>query len=202
MKINLGCGRTPLDGYVNVDMDTLEDLRIRYPNLEFSDDLIIEQWDIFNLPVDDSSVDLIRSDCLFEHLNFKEERVIFEEVQRVLKPGGTFELAVPDFEHVVKSWLNADDNWCDWYRDDDEAISNQHWFGVNKRTFEDRWGYLTACLFGSQNGEGQYHKNCYTIGKIRKILERLDFEIISEDRFIWPRGCDDDEILRVISKKR
>ena len=72
------------------------------------------------------------------------------------------------------------------------------------------WGWMdipsdktvTDIVTGEIIEEGQYHKNCYTIGKIRKILERLDFEIISEDRFIWPRGCDDDEILRVISKKR
>ena len=35
MKINLGCGSKPLKDYINVDMDTLEDLRERYPNRTF-----------------------------------------------------------------------------------------------------------------------------------------------------------------------
>ena len=84
MKINLGSGSTPLDGYINIDMDTLEDLKRRYPNREFADDIVIKQWDIFNLPVQDESVNEVRSECLFEHLNFIEEKAIFYEVKRVL----------------------------------------------------------------------------------------------------------------------
>ena len=71
MKINLGCGSTHLEGYINIDMDTLEDLRTRYPDRNFLEDTIIKQWDIFNLPVKDGTVAEIRSDCTFEHLNFR-----------------------------------------------------------------------------------------------------------------------------------
>ena len=74
MKINLGCASEPLDGYINVDMDSLDTLRERYPYKKFPENTIINQWDIFNLPVDDNSVDEVRADCIFEHLNFKEEK--------------------------------------------------------------------------------------------------------------------------------
>ena len=105
MKINLGCASEPLSDYINVDMDSLDDLRVRYPHKEFSNDLVVEQWDIFNLPVQDNSVDEIRADCLFEHLSFKEEKKIFEEVKRVLKIGGVLNLAVPDIESVFKKFF-------------------------------------------------------------------------------------------------
>ena len=200
MKINLGCGSTPLEGYINVDMDTLEDLRARYPNRNFLDDTIIKQWDIFNLPVEDSSVDEIRADCLFEHLNFKEERLIFEESKRVLKTGGLLNISVPDFETIAKQWLEAEDNWQDWYRDDDEAIEQTHWFGTYEYSLDNRWGYITATIFGSQNGEGQYHKNCYTIGKLRNIFKKLDFDMVDESYYKWPRG--DTRIIKAIGKKR
>ena len=177
MKINLGCASNPLDDYVNIDMDSLEDMRSRYPNKSFSDDLVIKQWDIFNLPVEDNSVDEVRADCLCEHLSFKEEKNIFYEAKRVLKVGGVLNLAVPDAESIVRSWIDAEDNWKDWYRDDDEAIKEKHWFGTYEYSYKNRWGYLTACLFGSQNGEGQYHKNFYTIGKLRNICKVLDLEI-------------------------
>ena len=85
MKINLGCASNPLDDYVNIDMDSLEDMRSRYPNKSFSDDLVIKQWDIFNLPVESGTVEEIRADCLFEHLDFREEKIIFHEIKRALK---------------------------------------------------------------------------------------------------------------------
>ena len=200
MKINLGCGSTPLEEYINVDIDTVKDLRKRYPNREFSDELRIEQWDIFNLPLEDGSVDEVRADCLFEHLNFKEERLIFEESKRVLKIGGSLNLSVPDFETLVKQWLEAEDNWQDWYRDDNKAIEQKHWFGTYEYSSNNRWGHITASLFGSQNGEGQYHKNCYTIGKLRNIFKKLDFDMVDESYYKWPRG--DVSIIRAIGQKR
>jgi len=199
MKINLGSGSTPLDGYINVDMDTLEDLKRRYPNREFADDVVIKQWDIFNLPVQNESVDEVRSECLFEHLNFIEEKAIFYEVKRVLKPGGILHLCVPDFNEFVKAWIDAKDDWQDWYRTDKEAIEQEHWFGQNSYSMENKWGYMTACFFGSQNGEGQYHKNCYTIGKLKKIFDRLGFKMQHSETYEWPRGKS--IIIKVIGQK-
>ena len=199
VRLNLGCGSTPLENYINDDKDSLEDLKERYPNKTFPD-CRIENWDIFNLPLEDNSVDEVRADCLFEHLDFREEKRAFEEVKRVLKPKGIFNLSVPDFEDVVKNWIKAEDNWIVLYRDDDDAISKKHWFGNYEYNFTNRWGYITASLFGSQNGEGQYHKNCYTIGKLRNIFKKLNFIIESEESYIWPRGKD--KILKVIAKKQ
>ena len=199
MRINLGCGQSPIENYINVDMDTLEDLRRRYPNKTFSDDLVIEQWDIFNLPVEDCSVDEIRADCLFEHLSFKEEKCIFEEVKRALKIGGYLQLNVPDFESAIKKWIDAEDNWKEWYRDDDDAIKCDHWFGNYEQSFSNKWGYLTACIYGSQNGDGQYHKNCYTLGKLQSIFKTLNFEVKDHWVYPWPRGGDD--IIHISAKK-
>ena len=200
MKINLGCGSTPLKDYINVDMDTLEDLRERYPNRTFEDDLVIEQWDIFNLPVEDGTVDEVRADCLFEHLNFIDEKRAFYEVKSVLKPGGVFEISVPDFDAIMELWLNAKDDWQDWFRDDDEAVKSEHWFGTYEYSYKNKWGYLLACIFGSKNGDGQYHKNCYTIGKLKKIFDKLEFEMTHQEIYKWPRGGD--TIIKVIGQKK
>ena len=197
MKINLGCASEPLSDYINVDMDSISDLKKRYPHKKFPVNVIIEQWDIFNLPVENNSVDEIRADCLFEHLNFKEEKQIFMEVSRVLKVGGILNLAVPDAEAFFKSWLAAEDNWQDWYRDDDEAINDEHRFGTYEYSYKNRWGYLTACLYGSQNGEGQYHKNCYTLSKLKNICKKLNFDIISTETFKWRHSNNLDDILRI-----
>lgn len=185
IKLNLGCGGRPLPGYINIDLDTLEELKSRYPAEEFPEGIEVYQYDIFNLPFSDASVAEVRADSLLEHLSFLEERRIFYEVKRVLRPRGIFEFSVPDFEETVRMWLNAKDEWKDFFRNDPEAIAEQHWFGQYSYSTESRWGYLTASIFGPQNSEGQFHKNCYTIPKIRAILRHLEFEEQEISHYLW-----------------
>jgi len=200
MRLNIGCGGSPLPDYINVDMDTIDDLRRRYPNKTFSDDLVIKNWDVLNLPLEANSVDEIRTDSFIEHLRFVDEPKFFEGVKRVLKPGGTFNFSAPDFEEVCRMWLAAKDDWKEFYRDDAEAIATEHWFGNYSSTLDNRWGYLTTSIFGNQNGEGQFHTNAYTEEKIRAICKLLDFKIEEFERYKW-KG-DRDPMLRFVVSKR
>ncbi len=184
IKLNIGCGGRPLEDYINVDMDSADELRRRYPNRKFPPDLRVYNYDIFNLPYKDGTVDEVRADSFLEHLSFSDEPRFFKEVKRVLKPDGIFGFLVPDFETVVKAWLKAKDDWKEFYRNDDEAIKKHHWFGNYSYTIDNRWGYLTASFFGTQNSPGQFHRNCFTEGKIRTMLKQLGFtdvEIKRED---------------------
>lgn len=199
IKLNIGCGGRPLPGYINVDMDDLEAMKERYPNQTFDDDLKVFNYDIFNLPYTDNSVDEIRADAFIEHLSFVDEKRLFLEIKRVLKKEGKLSFSVPNFEKVVKMWLDAKDDFKDFYRMDEEAIRSQHWFGNNSYTTENRWGYLTAMIFGSQNGEGQYHVNCYTIPKIKAILKLIGFEEVEISEFLW-KG-ERDPMIQVVARK-
>lgn len=185
IKLNIGCGGRPLKDYINIDMDTLEEIRARYPHQQFDDGIRVEQYDIFNLPIEDNSVDEIRAEGLIEHLPFIDEPRFFFEVVRVLKPGGTLYISTVDFEAAVKQWLDAEDDWKDFYRDDRDSIMNNHWFGTHTYLPKNRWGYLTATLFGSQNGAGQFHTNCYSEAKLRAICTRLNLKVNAIDRFQW-----------------
>ena len=102
IRLNVGCASNPLSGYVNIDMDTLDDIRRRYPEKEFSDDLVIEQFDVFDLPYKDGEVDEVMANSFVEHLSFADEPRFFYEVLRVLRPGGVFKFQVPDFEEVCR----------------------------------------------------------------------------------------------------
>jgi predicted SAM-dependent methyltransferase len=185
IRLNLGCASRPLSGYVNVDLDTLEEIRARYPNVDLPNGVEVFQYDIFNLPYVDGSVAEVRCDSMLEHLSFLEERKFFYEMKRVLKPGGMLVFSVPDFEDLVKKWLAAEDDWRDFYRNDPEAIAQQHWFGQYSYSTKSRWGYLTASLYGPQNSEGQFHKNCYTEQKIRAMLKHLGFRIVELSFSLW-----------------
>lgn len=200
IKLNLGCASRPLPGYINIDLDTLEEMRMRYPNLSIPEDMQIYQYDIFNLPFADGKVSEVRCDSMLEHLSFLEEKKFFYEMVRVLRPGGSLVFSVPDFEDLVKKWLAADDDWRDFYRNDDEAIAKQHWFGQYSYSTKSRWGYMTASLYGPQNSEGQFHKNCYTEKKIRAMLDFLGFRIVELSFFNWK--SDRDRMIKVHAVKQ
>jgi len=200
IKINLGCGERIIDGYINVDLSTIEEIKERYPQKSFSADIKTYQYDICNLPFPDDSVDEIKTDSMLEHLSFIEEKKLFFEIQRVLKKGGRFIFSVPDFEHLVKRWLQAEEDWRDFYRTDKEAITQQHWFGQFSNSDKSRWGILTACLYGPQNSEGQFHKNCYTVGKVQAILKHIDF--IEEEISFFKWKDYQDQMILVKAVKR
>jgi ubiquinone/menaquinone biosynthesis C-methylase UbiE len=199
IRLNLGCASRPLAGYVNIDVDTLEQIRERYPGAHIPDGLPIYQYDIFNLPFGNDSVIEVRSESMLEHLSFAEERKFFLEMQRVIKPGGVLNFSVPDFEITVKQWLEARDDWRDFYRSDPEAIASCHWFGTYSYGVENRWGYLIASIFGPQNSPGQFHKNAFTVPKILAILSRLGFRELEISTFLW-KG-DRNPMIRCIAEK-
>jgi SAM-dependent methyltransferase len=200
IKLNLGCASRPLLGYVNIDLDTIEEIRDRYPNISIPEGIEVFQYDIFALPYADGTVSEVKSDSLLEHLSFLEEGKFFYEMLRVLRPGGRLVFSVPDFEETVRKWLAAEDDWRDFYRNDAEAIAKEHWFGQYSYSTKSRWSYLTASIFGPQNSEGQFHKNCYTEKKIRSMLDRIGFEIDKLDFYSW-KG-DRDRMIEVVAIKR
>lgn len=185
IRLNLGCAARPLAGYVNIDSDPKEAILARYPGLVLPGGVEIFNYDIFNLPFPDGAVAEVKCDSLVEHLSFLEEKRFFLEMKRVLAVGGELNFSVPDFEVTVRQWLEAKDDWQDFYRNDAEAIAQDHWFGTYTYAPENRWGYLMASIFGSQNGEGQFHKNAYTRGKIAALLARVGFEVVEMSTYLW-----------------
>ena len=184
LKLNIGCGGDLREGYVNIDMHTKDDIVKRY-GAELNESLKIHAYDIFNLPYEDNTVDEILCLGMMEHLSFVDEGLLFKEIKRILKSGGTYFFTVPNFEVACKQFLEAKDDFKDFYR----IGTDEHWFGQGNRNTKNRWGYLTCVFFGNQDGDGQFHRNAYTTEKIRSILKMLDF---TEDSMTFPRWKDTD----------
>lgn len=93
LKLNLGCGKKPLPGFVNIDIQKPCDLQhdLRHP-----------------LPFKDNSVDEIFSEgsviCL---LSRDEWQNLKHEISRVLKPGGKLNLNFLEFDHIIQAYLKA-----------------------------------------------------------------------------------------------
>ena len=199
IRLNLGCAGRVLKDYINIDQDSIRDMKKRYPGIKIPKNQKIFNYNIFKLPFKNGTVDEIRADGLIEHLNFKEEKRFFLELKSVVKKRGLIRLSTVDFEKTIKQWLSAKDDWKDFHRDDNEAIKKQFWFGTYTYKPNNRWGYLTATFYGSQNGKGQYHKNCYSKKKLSAICKKLDFKVIELKNFRWKKNRD--HMINLIAKK-
>ena len=80
IRLNLGAGDCPLPLYQNLDIKSGKDVQ----TLDYAD----------------NSVDEVRASHLLEHFPHGQTVAIVQEWVRVLKPGGTIRISVPDFDKI------------------------------------------------------------------------------------------------------
>jgi SAM-dependent methyltransferase len=107
MKLNIGCGGKPRDGWVNVDQHTL-------PGVDVAHNL-----DVFPWPFADESAEQVLAEHVYEHVKAPVEFVL--EAWRVLVPGGLLTVTCPhwssenaftDPTHVRFVTDKTFDYWC------------------------------------------------------------------------------------------
>lgn len=81
-KLNLGCGRKHMPGYINIDIQE----RIK-------PDVVCDV--VQGLPFKDNSIDEVRAYDFLEHIPLGSTMFVVNEIWRVLKPGGGFEHFTP-----------------------------------------------------------------------------------------------------------
>ena len=170
VRLHIGCGTNALPGWINIDQVARA--------AGVSTDL-----DVTALPYGDGTVDAVLAEHMLEHLSFADEALVWREIARVLRPGGTFTLEVPDFEWVCTTFLAANDEWRDFYT----VGAVDHYAGCG-RDLDQRWGILQTMFFGNQNGSGQFHHSGYTEGKLRAIAGALNFRDIAVRRLFNKGG--------------
>tara|TARA_R110002096_G_scaffold380788_1_gene574693 strand:- start:995 stop:1534 length:540 start_codon:yes stop_codon:yes gene_type:complete len=136
MKINIGCGwRNFGSDWIHVDGGDYEHL---------------DHKDISNLIYDDNSVDLIYASHVIEYFDREEVISVLKEWHRVLKPGGTLRLAVPDFFAMTKLYF------------------------VDEYPLEEILGPLYGKM--DMGDEKIYHKTTYDESDLRRLLSTLGFK--------------------------
>lgn len=89
--INLGCGPSVLEGWVNVDIS-------RGPGIDVV-------WDLSHgLPFPDESCALIFSEHVIEHLSREDAENFVRECYRVLQKGGVVRISTPDAGRYLRSY--------------------------------------------------------------------------------------------------
>jgi predicted SAM-dependent methyltransferase len=123
-RINIGCGLSPTPGWDNYD-NSLSVWLSRRPILTFiagafgllnEDQRRSIKWNRENptvqwadatraIPVADCSAEVIYTSHMVEHLDRDELSRFFQEVRRVLVPGGILRIAVPDLSKIANSYM-------------------------------------------------------------------------------------------------
>jgi SAM-dependent methyltransferase len=84
--INLGCGSNKKAEEIGVDI-------IDGPCVD-----VVADLNVYPMPFDDNSADIIRSSHCFEHLD--NIVALMEDIHRILKPGGLLEFTVPHVSNI------------------------------------------------------------------------------------------------------
>lgn len=127
LKINIGCGHTPTEGWRNFDNTPAIKLArspVRYSvarllglldkaqieNIEWNRKNSLEFADATkHIPLPDGSVSYVYTSHMFEHLSKEGGRKFLGEALRVLEAGGVLRISVPDLRKAVNSYLESND---------------------------------------------------------------------------------------------
>lgn len=152
VKVHLGCGKRYLPGWVHVDLE---------PHTH-----VDHIANIANLPMFDAeSVDEIYACHVLEHVERRKVVSVLREWHRILKPGATLRLAVPDFDAVVRAYVN-----------DNCRLDN-----------------LVGLLCGGQHNALDFHHMVFDFDVLETFLAYVGFDKIA--RYDWrdflPQNMDD-----------
>ncbi len=142
IKLHFGCGPRILPGWVNIDGWT-------FPGVDFTTDLRQP------LPLSDGSCRLIFTEHVFEHIDPDFRLPVLREFIRVLQPGGTLRLVVPDCEKFVAAYLRRDEEWfhisLGYPAGAAEGLNKV--FTMHTHRFIDDWNSLSSLLRAAGFGQ-------------------------------------------------
>ncbi len=169
-KFHLGCGIIFLKNYLNIGFWTNLEQDKLYENPNGVQDTVLLNFDLTHgIPASDNSLDVVYHSHMLEHLTNTEGIQFLKECNRVLKPGATMRLLVPDLGTFSKKYMEEDDFFFDAYRK--EALS------------DDKLLYPTrgAVFMGMLHNHG--HKMGYDYETVNHILNQTGFTDVRKTMF-------------------
>lgn len=140
LLVHLGCGEIDKPGWVNVDARS-------FPHVH----VVTQRPDRLSL-FPDGSVDLVYLSHVLEHLPRARIGSALSEFFRILRPGGTVRVSVPDFDLLVEMYQSS---------------------GRNVMA-------ITQPLMGGQRSEWDFHYTVFNRPHLQGLLEGAGFEDVAE----------------------
>jgi predicted SAM-dependent methyltransferase len=157
INLNVGAGPFGQDGWVNIDLTKL-------PNVSFTFD------SRRSLPLKNQSVDRIRVEHFFEHLDKTYEVPFFlDECKRVMKDGAVLRIVVPDAEKFIIA-----------YQKNDKQMWSELGYDIDNlpKRFDTKIAILNHVF--RQDGE---HKYAYDFEGLNYVLLKHGFKQITKQQY-------------------
>jgi predicted SAM-dependent methyltransferase len=168
LRLNLGSGFQPKEGWINVDLSDQAALTLdlREP-----------------LPFPDASVEAIYTEHFLEHLDYgglddstawqletpgspSQALRFLRECRRVLKPGGTLDIVVPDAEGIVQEYVARHE----------QPFPKYGWWGP-------AWCDTPMHCVNYVFRQGREHRYAYDEETLARVLESVGFASVSRRAF-------------------
>ena len=154
-NLNLGCGGRLLEGFTNVDKYVVQ--------------VGVENYDMYKLPYEDNSKDLILSIHSLEHLPIRHSKLALKEWHRVLDYNGKLVLEIPDLGLVMAKLLQDDEqelseNLYDWY------MYTLFGYQINVGIWDNKLHHPIDL--------GQFHTCGFTKRRLVNYLRSIGFDIV------------------------
>ena len=147
LQLHLGCWHRIIPGFVNVDLCDFDHIDVKAG---------IDDLSAF----DDASATLSYASHAFEYFDRQQAVGVLAEWARVLAPGGTLRLAVPDFDALIEVYKRT---------------------GAVERVLGPLYGRMEI---DTQDGPATlYHKTVYTFDSLAKLLTENGFA--NARRYDW-----------------
>lgn len=133
IKLNLGCGMVRPEGWVNADSSVNSFLQKSFIGSLLTKKLKLVEYKDHNViyvnlnkrwKYSDNSVDVVYSSHVLEHLSISKSEQFLNEAYRVLKPGGTIRIVVPDLFQLSNEYLQK-------YSEGDASASDSFLYFMN-----------------------------------------------------------------------
>lgn len=147
IKINVGAGDQKIPGFTSVDLyDKAADI----------------QADICELPFDSEAVDEIVAYQVIEHVHYAKSQQMFDEMFRVLRPGGKVIVETPNIDVVCRNILEEGltDKWI-------YNLVGEYYRPHDKNRYDD-W----------EHHAGSIHRNPWNFERLREVAMKAGFRQI------------------------